>query len=165
MKNIKTTLEAVAEGSSYNFSIDEVHRVDGPFFAYLDDVGGADTVVFIEEGQTSWTVDTHDGKWLAVLEVFIGVARRYEPDAESPLTSTIAKSTIRSKLVADVMSALLADDNRGGFASRGFRLTEDGPQNLDDIVDGEGGPVWELVPWVAHELRFEMAMIVDEASP
>ncbi len=165
LANIKTTLEAVTAGSSYNYTIGEVYRADGPFFAYLDDVQSA-TVAFIEEGQSSWAPDTHGGKWLVTLEVFIGIAHRYEPNDERPLVNTgDSKSTIRSKMVADVIAALLADNIRGGAAERGFTVTDDGPQNLDDIEDGENGPTWFLSPWVAHEIRFEMAMIVDESSP
>lgn len=165
LANIKTTLEAVVSGSSYNYTMDEVHRIDGPFFSYLEFVAG-DTVAFIEEGQSSWVRETQGGLHLVTVEVFVSVARRYQPPPDNPLLYTTEnKSTIRSKLIADVVRALEADYIRGGYAKRGFYPTDDGPQNLDYLDEGEDGPVWILEPWVAHEIRFEMAMEVDESAP
>lgn len=162
LANVKTTLEAVVTGASYNFTIDKVARIDGPFFIWLE--AGYKTLAFIEEGLTSWLAVTHSGLWQATVEVFVQIATRYEPDAEgNPFEmSTDSKSTIRSKLIGDVVTALMADRTRGHNAKLGFLLTDDAPLLLDEISqDG----VWQSSGWVAHELRFEMSVEVNEGAP
>lgn len=159
--NIVSTLEAVAAGANYNFTFEKVARVDGPFFQYLDE--SHNTLAFVEEGLTSWQPRTHSGLWMATIEVFIQVATAYEPDSNIPWEMTTdPKSTIRSKLIADVVRALMADTTRGHYAKLGFLLTDDAPINLDGI-DLDGRHLSD--GWVAHELRFEMSIEVDEDAP
>lgn len=162
LANVVTTLEAVETGSTYNFTIDKVARTDGPFFIWLDD--SYQTLAFVEEGLTSWKDITHGGLHMATVEVFVQMATQYQPDHDGHpfLMSTDPKSTFRSKLIGDAVRALMADRQRGGYARYGFILTDDAPINLDEI-DTEG--VWRAAGWVAHELRFEMSIQVDEDSP
>ena len=161
LADIETTLEAVSAGSSYNYTIDRATRLDGPFFVWLDSVE-ENVAVFIEEGGTAHGLDTHDGLHLSSMEVFIDIAVRYEPDSTSPLEQTgDSKSTIRSKMIGDIIKAMLADHTRSRAAIR-TRLTDDGPVNLDFIGDDDK---WHPADWVAHELRFEVDYEMNEASP
>lgn len=161
LANVASTLAAITSGASYNYTVDKVARIDGPFFQYLDENYG--TLAFVEEGQTSWTSTTHSGLWMATVEVFIQMAARYEPDSVVPWEMTTdSKSTIRSKLVADAVRALMADRKRGGYAKLGFLLTDDAPINLD-MIEIEGR--WIGDSWVAHELRFEMSCEIAQGTP
>lgn len=160
LADIETTLEAVAASSSYNFTIDRATRLDGPFFIWLDSVE-ENVAVFVEEGGTAHGLDTHGGLHLSSMEVFIDIAVRYEPDDTSPLEQTTeGKSTIRSKMIGDIIKAMLADHTRSQNALT-TRLTDDAPVNLDVVDDDK----WYPSDWVAHELRFEVDYEMNEASP
>lgn len=156
LANLVTTLEAVEAGANYNYTIEKVGRIDGPFFIYLDQTYR--TLAFVEEGNSSWALDRHDGTWLVTVEVFVQVARVYEDEDVPPWDATETKSTIRSKMIGDVVKALLASNTRGGYAKRGFIVTDDAPLYAPEEYDPEGR-------WVAHEIRFEMAIEVDESTP
>lgn len=159
LAEIVSTLEAVTTGASYNYTINKVAQGDGPFFIWLtDEVDrlGHKTVCFVEEGQSSWLPETHDGKYVVTLEVFVQAATKFKPEHPNPfLNGSTTKSQVRSRLIADVSKALLADSILGGTAVRGIEITDDAAINLDGI-DADG--VWAPSPWVAHELRFEVAL-------
>lgn len=157
LANVRSTLAAVTAGASYNFTIDKCARIDGPFFQYLDD--NYKTLAFVEEGLTSWLPQTHDGLWLATIEVFVQVATKYEPDTPNPFEQTTdTKSTLRSKMEQDVTKALLTDPLRGQYAKFGTRVTDSAPINLDLI--GEDGR-WLTDKWTAYEIRFEVGVEVQ----
>jgi len=155
---MKTQLEAVAKGASYNYTFENVLRVDGPFFERVDlaEYGGR-VIVFMEEGETQHTEQRQGGVYLSEMEVFVDAMARYKPDSPNPLRQTSeVRSTIRSKLLADMVRGIMTDDQLGGNATWGCRITDDAPVSQDIITSEE---------WVGIEARFVVKYELDESSP
>ena len=155
---LKTTLAAVTKGSSYNYTFDDVLRVDGPWWERVDlDAYGKTTILFVEEGETAHSPATHDGLYESSMEVFIDAVTRYKPDSDNPLTQTTeVKSTIRSKLLADLVKSVMANDSLSGNAKGGVWITDDAPVTAD-LIDRED--------WTGIFTRFEVKYELNEDSP
>jgi hypothetical protein len=133
-----------------------VLRIDAPFYDVLDDYGGR-TLVVIEEGETLHELETHSGLYRSTMEVFVDAVTKYEPDSIDELTQTSeSRSTIRSKLIADVVLAIMADDTLGHFAKYGTRITDDAPLSFHEI---------DKEDWTGVQMRFEVRYVLDESSP
>lgn len=155
---LKTTLAAITKGSAYNYTFDDVLRLDGPWWERvpLDEYGGK-TILFIEEGETAHEPHQQDGVYLSTMEVFIDAITRYNPDSDNPLKQTTeVKSTIRSKLLGDVVKAVMSNDSLDGNAKRGVWITDDAPITVD-LIDQER--------WTGVFTRFEVKYFLDEDAP
>ena len=155
---LKTTLAAVAKGAAYNYTFDDVLRLDGPWWERVDiDNYGGNTIVFVEEGETAHEPETQDGKYVSTMEVFIDAITRYKPDSDNPLQQTTeVKSTIRSKLLGDLVKSVMANDSLDGNAEYGVWIKDDAPITVD-LIDQER--------WTGVFTRFEVKYQLDEDAP
>lgn len=105
LQNVKTTLESVTTANGYDHTISRVERVD-----FTDWTSGPFPMALIHEPDDSYEVEKNRG---ASSVLYVSMALDLLVMIRKPSAD---KATPMNALIADVMTAMLEDHTRGGYA-------------------------------------------------